>query len=178
MARSRKRPAARPSRTVASRPAKPARKATRKASRIPARKAPARRKPAAPAVPPVPWGGVAMTEISSWDADATRGFLADVFGWSFQDASGPARYAVGGPSGQPIAGLRPLMAEEPAPACTPYLTVKNLGATLGAVEMHGGKVMVPPMPVEKRGWFFWFQAPGGPVLACWQDDRKAPARKT
>ncbi|HLF16429.1 MAG TPA: VOC family protein [Candidatus Thermoplasmatota archaeon] len=125
----------------------------------------------------MPSGSVVLTEFSSWDPTATRRFMADVFGWEFRDMPGPMPYATASVAGKDIAGIRALMTQEPGPSSIPYLMVRNLTATLAAVEVQGGKILVPPTPVAKMGWFFWFQAPGGPVLACWQDDARAPAPK-
>ena len=178
--------AAKRSSTKASKQARPAakpkstkRKATRSArpGKAAPKAAPARPvgKASKPAPLPLPAAGsIVHTEMACSNTAEARQFMADVFGWEFEDMPGPVPYARASVGGVPIGGVRSQMENEPGPYSTPYIGIRNLNATLGAVELRGGRIVVPPTPVPGQGWFFWFQVPGGPMLAAWLADPKAP----
>lgn len=117
-------------------------------------------------------GSLEFVELSSEDPPATRRFLEKVFGWHFQSRTMPqgeylAYEAPGGGRG----GIRPTRPTE-APASLSYVRVTDLSKALEQVSKSGGTIVLPPVHIPGMGSFFWFQAPGGPILACWQD---APA---
>jgi len=123
-----------------------------------------------------PDGSLEFVELSSEDPPATRKFLEAVFGWSFQSRSMPqgeylAYRAPGGGRG----GIRPTRPTE-APASLSYVRVTDIADAMNRVRDQGGKVVLPRVDVPGMGSFFWFQAPGGPVLACWQDWREEPEK--
>lgn len=96
-------------------------------------------------------------------------FLESVFGWRFQSRAMPqgeylAYEAPGGGRG----GIRPTRPTEAA-ASLSYVRVTDLSMALKLVSKSGGKIVLPPVDIPGMGSFFWFQAPGGPILACWQD---------
>jgi len=55
------------------------------------------------------------------------------------------------------------------PSSTNYILVKDLKETEARVRKMGGEIVLPRTEIPGMGSFFWFKAPGGPVLACWQD---------
>ena len=112
------------------------------------------------------WGGPQHLELSSLDVEATKGFLTDVFGWSFDEWM-PGYQGFWAP-GALFGGLRPKMEEEPAPQAIPYLVVNDIEARLAAVAAAGGTITVPIQVVEGAGRMFWFVAPGGLQLAVWE----------
>jgi predicted enzyme related to lactoylglutathione lyase len=58
-----------------------------------------------------------------------------------------------------------------------YVRVVDLDAALRKVQKAGGRVVLPRVDVPGMGSFFWFQIPGGPLLACWQDTpERSPGR--
>src|SRR3989454_9365497 len=71
-------------------------------------------------------------------------------------------------------GVRPAQAKE-IPGSTSYVRVDDLDAARKKVERAGGQIVLPRVDVPGMGSFFWFRAPGGPILAAWQD---APALPT
>jgi uncharacterized protein len=116
-----------------------------------------------------PSGSVGFVELSSEDPTATRTFLETVFRWNFTARAMPqgeylAYEAPGGGRG----GIRPTRPTE-APASLSYVRVADLADALRRVQAAGGAVVLPRVDVPGMGSFFWFRAPGGPVLACWQD---------
>jgi len=115
-----------------------------------------------------PEGGLAFTELASQDPKATRKFLEAVFGWRFESVQMPMGEYLSyrTPDGQ--GGVRPTRPEE-APSSLAYVRVSNLLEARRRIEAAGGAIVLPPVTVPAMGSFFWFQVPGGPVLACWQD---------
>jgi uncharacterized protein len=114
-------------------------------------------------------GSLEFVELSSEDPHATRRFLEAVFEWNFETRSMPqgeylAYRAPGGGRG----GIRPTRPTE-APASLSYVRVDDLSRALKRVQDAGGTVVLPRVDVPGMGSFFWFRAPGGPILACWQD---------
>jgi uncharacterized protein len=136
-----------------------------------------RRSPPSPPTSTRSNGSLEFVELSSEDPPATRKFLESVFGWSFHSRSMPqgeylAYEAPGGGRG----GIRPTRPTE-APASLSYIRVSDLAEALHRIRTAGGKVVLPRVDVPGMGSFFWFQAPGGPVLACWQDWREEPKKE-
>lgn len=120
-------------------------------------------------MPPV--GSIVHTELVSDDPAATKKFLTDVFDWKFEKTSTPAGdyfmlEAPGGGRG----GLRGAGDAE-SPIATNYVLVEDLDAAQSKVEKAGGKIVLPRTDVPGMGSFFWFQVPGGVVMACWQPAR-------
>lgn len=123
-------------------------------------------KPAAPPAPPP--GSIAHTEFASEDPAATRAFLESVFGWQFQSVDMPnGPYHMYEAPGGSRGGVRGLNGPEPASVVS-YVEVEDLTQAQKKVEKAGGRVVLPRVDVPGMGAFFWFQVPGGPVLACWQ----------
>ncbi len=123
-------------------------------------------------------GNIVHTEWASNDVDASRAFLSKLFGWEMKDMGNPQQgaYWTFGDDKLGLGGaVRAVVPEDPGPSATPYVSVDDLDATIAAATEAGATVMVPKMPVEKMGWFAWFQAPGDIVVAAWQNDESAPA---
>lgn len=122
-------------------------------------------------------GHVVHTEFISTDVAGTRDFLSKVFGLQFQNMPsemgdywnfGDEKLGIGG-------AVRGLMPEEAGPYSAPYFSVENLDATIDAAQGAGATVIVPKTPVPGMGHFAWFQAPGGVIVAAWQNDAGASA---
>ena len=114
-------------------------------------------------------GMLAHTELSSTDPDATRRFLADVFGWKFKTVKTASRKMIeyqtpGGTRGS----IRPTRLRE-NPGSVNYVLVDDLDSSASRIKKAGGRIILPRVDIPGMGGFFWFKLPGGPVLACWQD---------
>ena len=124
-------------------------------------------------VPGVP----AFTELASADPAASRRFLEKVFGWTFESVQFPqGEYLSYKTPGGGQGGIRPTQPKE-APGSTNYVRVPDLDAALQKVKAAGGEIVLQRVDVPNMGSFFWFQVPGGPVMACWQDAPNAPRRE-
>lgn len=122
-------------------------------------------------------GHVVHTEFVSADVEGTRDFLSTVFGLQFQNMPsemgdywnfGDEKLGIGG-------AVRGLMPEEPGPYAAPYFSVDDIDATIATAQEAGATLMVPKQPVPNMGYFAWFQAPGGVIVAAWQNDPDAKA---
>lgn len=113
-------------------------------------------------------GGLAFTELSSVDPEATQRFLERVFRWRFRTIAMPMgdyrSYET--PDGR--GGVRPVRTSE-SPSSISYVRVADLTAAERKVTAEGATIVLPRVDVPGMGAFFWFRVPGGPVLACWQD---------
>lgn len=65
-------------------------------------------------------------------------------------------------------GIRPLRAQE-TPSSLAYIRVEDLTTAEERVRAAGAKIVLARVDVPGLGCFFWFELPGGPLLACWQD---------
>jgi len=115
-----------------------------------------------------PAGGLAFTELASEDPKATQRFLEAVFGWQFRSVRLPMGEYLTYQTPDGRGGVRPVRPKE-FPSSLAYIRVQDLGESQSRIERHGGTIVLPRVDVPGMGSFFWFQIPGGPLLACWQD---------
>jgi len=116
-------------------------------------------------------------ELASEDPRATRRFLEDVFEWKFETRKMPqGEYLAYDAPGGTRGGIRPTQPTE-APSSLSYVRVADLEKALRRVQANGGVVVLPRVDVPGMGSFFWFRAPGGPILACWQDATAGPEKR-
>ncbi len=123
--------------------------------------------------PLVGLGHIVHTEFVSTDATATCQFLTNVFGIEFQNMPsdmgdywnfGDEQLGIGG-------AVRQLTEEEGNNAYSaPYFNVENIDAVIDAAVGAGATLMVPKQAVPNMGHFAWFQAPGGVIVAAWEND--------
>lgn len=114
-----------------------------------------------------PLGSLVHTEIISSDPQKTKEFMEKVFAWRFDEAPGDEPYYMLETPGGDRGGLRGSHEGE-MPMVANYVLVDDLDGAQKDVEGAGGKIVLPRVDVPGMGSFFWFQVPGGPVLACWQ----------
>jgi len=107
-------------------------------------------------------------EIASTEPGKLKQFLEKQFGWQFQTYPMPSGeyHAFRTPDGNGGGVTAPMPGQ--AIAATPYINVADIEATLKGCEKAGAKILMPVTEVPGQGRFFWFQAAGGPPLACWQ----------
>lgn len=121
-------------------------------------------------------GSLAFTELASQDPTATRRFLESVFGWKFRAIQMPMGEYLSYDTPDGRGGIRPLQAKE-LPSSLAYIRVADLEDARVRIEAAGGKIVLPRVDVPSMGSFFWFQVPGGPLLACWQDLPAQPSSR-
>ncbi|MGD9688844.1 MAG: VOC family protein [Phycisphaerales bacterium] len=114
-------------------------------------------------------------EIGCQNAESSRKFYAEVFGWNFE-AFGQAQMVTNvGPShdGSPpktpgIGGHVNCLGHPPHQYVTFYIQVDDLKATLAEIEKRGGKTIIPPQDIPNMGSFAWFADPEGNTLGLWR----------
>lgn len=114
-----------------------------------------------------PLGSLVHTELISSDPNKTKAFLEKVFSWRFEQAPGSQPYYMLETPGGDRGGLRGSQGSE-QPTVANYVLVADLDETQQNVQEAGGRIVLPRVDVPGMGSFFWFEVPGGPVLACWQ----------
>jgi predicted enzyme related to lactoylglutathione lyase len=117
-------------------------------------------------------GAVAFVEFFSNDAPAAQKFLQDVFGWSMgkEEVHGTEIWFWDSGNGPPGHMMAPMGGMPPATVA--FFRVKSVDATSQRVLKHGGKILAPKYSVPGRGWFAWYEAPGGVVYAVHQPKLK------
>ncbi|MEM8589219.1 MAG: VOC family protein [Pseudomonadota bacterium] len=111
-------------------------------------------------------GSFMWNELSSTDLEASKKFLGEVVGWSFDEVDmGSGTYTIAKSGDSQVAGLMSTMDPNMPSAWVSYVHVADVDAAAAKVEGAGGKVMVPMMDVPNVGRFCWVQDPAGAVFA-------------
>ncbi len=114
-------------------------------------------------------GALAFVELATTDLGATRLFLEKAFDWKFQSTPMPSgEYLTYRTPDGGRGGVRSTQPQE-VPSSLSYFRVGDLEEALQRIQRAGGTIVLPRVDVPRMGSFFWFRAPGGPILACWQD---------
>lgn len=97
-------------------------------------------------------GKIVWNDLITHDLEASRRFYAGLFGWTFEDAAGPAggQYLVARSGEIYVAGM--LLAERPADRANlsrwlPYASVPDVDAAAARAVSMGGRVAVEPRDV-------------------------------
>ena len=101
---------------------------------------------------------IAYFEMAGPDAKRLSDFYATVFGWHPTAGPFPNYFALGAEAG---AGLAGGFRQEATPERVLYIRVDDLDATLAAVVVAGGRVVIPPTEVPGVVHFALFEDPGG-----------------
>lgn len=105
-------------------------------------------------------------ELSSTDLDASKKFLGEVVGWTFDEVDmGTGLYTIAKSGDDQVAGMMKTQDPNMPSAWVSYVHVADVDAAAGKVEGAGGKIMMPIMEVPKVGRFCWVQDPAGAVFA-------------
>jgi predicted enzyme related to lactoylglutathione lyase len=102
------------------------------------------------------------------DVPAALAFYGGLFGWTGE--AGPPEtggYVMCLLDGAPVAGIGPLMPEQPSNWNT-YLASDDLDDTLAKVESAGGKVLAPAMDIMTLGRMSMIVDSAGALLGTWQ----------
>lgn len=107
-------------------------------------------------------------EIAGSDADKTREFYAELFGWEYQIFDEGADYGLVAAAAEKAIGGGVTAAPPGAP---PYLTfyvqVDDLAAELKRAEALGGRTTLPPTPIPGQGSCAMFADPDGNVVGLY-----------
>lgn len=115
-------------------------------------------------------------DLPTHDAERSKRFYGDVFGWRLDDYPGTGYTGITTSEDGILSGLGSLAEEaglpSQSPGPVPYIRPGEFEATLAAIERAGGTVLIPKTDVKGYGWFAHFRDPEGNVIGLWQD---APA---
>lgn len=111
-------------------------------------------------------GSFMWNELSSKDLDASKKFLGDVVGWTFEEMDmGTGTYTIAKSGGEQVAGMMSTQDPNQPSSWVSYVHVADVDAAAAKVEAAGGNIMVPMMDVPNVGRFCWVQDPTGAVFA-------------
>lgn len=121
-------------------------------------------------------GAFGWSELATRDTARAKAFYTELFNWKAKTDDNPSmpytEFQVGGTS---IGGMMEMTPQhgDASPRWLPYVMVADCDATVGKVQKHGGKVLVPPTSIPKVGRFSVFLDPAGAALAVIQLERQA-----
>jgi predicted enzyme related to lactoylglutathione lyase len=118
---------------------------------------------------PWPPGTPSWVDLMTTDADSSRGFYSELFGWEF-DVSGPDMgfYGMAKVRGNQVAGVGPMQEGVERPVWSTYLETADLDATVQKVRDAGGTILAGPMDVMDAGRLAVFADPTGAATGLWQ----------
>lgn len=107
-------------------------------------------------------------EIAGSDAEKTRSFYSQMFGWEYQ-SFGDDGYGIVSPAGEGsigggVAGVPPQM----EPYVTFYVMVDDLDAALARAETLGGKTSLPPTAIGEMGSIAMFNDLDGNLVGLFK----------
>ena len=106
-------------------------------------------------------------ELMTNDVAKCKTFYGAVFDWKFDDQT-MSGYTLIATGQDPSGGAFPKPAEAPYPCLNVYFTVEDIEATLGKVNKHGGKTLVPKTAIPSVGHFAMFTDPEGIAIGLLQ----------
>lgn len=116
-----------------------------------------------------PVGAPVWIDLMTPDADASRSFYGDLFGWTSEAGSEEfGGYFNFHRDGEPIAGGMPNADPGTPNGWSIYLASQDAQATTDAVAANGGQVLVPPMQVGELGTMAVMLDAGQASIGVWQ----------
>jgi predicted enzyme related to lactoylglutathione lyase len=110
-------------------------------------------------------------DLNTKDLEGSKRFYGEIFNWKF-GASDNGPYVHINAGTEMIGGMRQMSADEPYPTnWMGYITVDDVAATVGKITSAGGKVYMPPTPMENVGTFAVTADPTGATFAPWKSAR-------
>jgi predicted enzyme related to lactoylglutathione lyase len=100
------------------------------------------------------------------DVEAGKRFYGELFGWTFEDWSGPFTRALKG--GEPVAALVRKTDGRLPTVWTVYFSTPDARALVRRIQAAGGQVVQSPVPVAELGVTALVTDPEGAVFALWQ----------
>jgi predicted enzyme related to lactoylglutathione lyase len=108
-------------------------------------------------------------EIGVTDLGRLSKFYSDLFEWDIKtDDRGYGLVMTGSTIG--INGGLLKTRQGVPPYVTMYIHVDDLNVELEKIEQHGGKTVVPPMPIQGVGSFALFSDPDGNMVGLMHED--------
>ncbi len=126
-------------------------------------------------------GAIAFVEFFPKGPARVKRYFETVFGWKLakERVKGVDIWywdASNGPGGHMMAP----MGDMARGSTVAFVRVNSVDEVTSKVTKNGGKILVPKYEVPGRGWFAWFEAPGGIVHEVYQQQGRGifrPGRK-
>ena len=112
-------------------------------------------------------------DLSSPDADASRRFYSELFGWDIEVNQDPqyGGYSLARVGGKDAAGIGPQMTPGTPTVWSLYIGTDHIDQLAQSVQQHGGTVVMAPFDVGDQGRMAVFQDPAGAFISAWQGSR-------
>lgn len=117
-------------------------------------------------------GKLVHFEITAEDAQRAKSFWSSLFGWRFQEWSGPIEYHMLEPGDGPGGAIYP--AEKRDGHVIVYFDVDDMDATLEKVAELGGSVIEGKSPIPEIGYFARCRDTEGTAFSLFQPDDTVP----
>ena len=116
-------------------------------------------------------GTFSWTDLSTPDAQASKGFYGGLFGWEFEDNPIPddGVYVMARIGGRAAAAM--FETTDRHPAWASYVTVDDVDGTTERARELGANVLAEPFEVMDAGRMSTIQDPTGAVFCLWQPRR-------
>ncbi|MCM6777636.1 VOC family protein [Nocardia sp. CDC159] len=114
-------------------------------------------------------GDPCWVELYTGDTDRAVAFYGELFGWTADRAEEFGGYITFRKDGNAVAGgMRNDGADGSPDQWTVYLAAPDAQAVADAAAEHGGRVVLPPMPVGELGSMAVLADPSGAGVGVWQ----------
>ncbi len=116
-------------------------------------------------------GALCWADLSTPDAEKASQFYSSVFGWTIKPGENdPSGYLHITNGDVPIGGIQPASMRNPhaPPHWLIYILVADCDASAAKATELGGRLLVPPMDIEKVGRFSVISDPQGAVFAIFK----------
>ncbi len=113
-------------------------------------------------------GSFCWNELMTSDAEASRKFYTELFGWESNEMKvGETNYTVFKSGDKMIGGMMQMTAEcgEMPSHWMSYVAVDDVDGTVARVESLGGKTCVPPSDIPTVGRFAVITDPSGATIS-------------
>ncbi len=104
-------------------------------------------------------------ELSAKDVAAAKAFYNQVFGWEMQDFPEMNYVTFSSGEGAPGGGFNQVSEQVPAGSTVLYINTEDIGASMAAIEAHGGKRTAPDIDIPGVGVIAWFTDPSGNLMS-------------
>lgn len=114
-------------------------------------------------------------EINSDDPEKAIKFYKDVFGWNMAQYGGEVDYWMANTGEETEQGIDGGIQKRREPGAGTYIVINvpSVDEYSKKIEEHGGKVVMPKMPIPGYGWAAYFTDLDGNKLGIFQEDKDA-----
>jgi predicted enzyme related to lactoylglutathione lyase len=115
----------------------------------------------------------AWVDLSSADAEASRRFYSQLFGWQVDVNPDPqyGGYALAKLDDKDVSGIGPTQSPGAPTAWNLYIGTGDIDDLSKRVQAAGGSVVAAPFDVGEQGRMAVFQDPAGAYISAWQGTR-------